>query len=199
MAKRCRGGSLAPGPGQSWEIPTLPNHEGERQCTESGGTIEEDETTTCGATTSTQGHMVGSTSSSLMLSYAVLEPVRKLRERFAETDLVRNLDLVNGSPELVKVILSNPSIAEHLAQGVGFLSDLATSVLSGSEDAPLLQMQYSPEFHGWIAEVAQEVRLELADRRLHEALDYAVGALEAQVGRSFADIIAGMQKESTSL
>jgi hypothetical protein len=197
MARVCRGGTLAPGPGQTWTIPALPGDEGGAQCTESGGVIE-DSSSSCGSSTSSTHNQIGSTSSALILSTAVLEPVRRMRTMFAQTDLVTNLSVVNDSPELIKVILSQPAIAQRMAELVGFVSQLATPVLSRAEKDPILKLQYRAEFHEWVTKLAGDIKSQLQDYRLHEALDHAVGTLEAQVGRTYGDIVSHLRPGTTA-
>ncbi|MBZ9919725.1 MULTISPECIES: hypothetical protein [unclassified Mesorhizobium] len=194
MARKCVGGSLVP-PGQtSWNIPALPNDEGGRQCTESGGNIVPDETTSCGASTSSVGQMTGSTSSAMSLTTAVLDPVRRVRDAFFDTHLVRSLALINDSDELIKIAMSDRSIAGRIAEGVGFLSSVSTAVLAENDKDPMLRLQYQPDLHEWVVALAKDVQKRLSSKDLHEAMEQAIGILDTYVGRTFGDVAADLKK-----
>lgn len=195
MVRKCVGGHLVAEGQTSWNIPTLPNDRGAAECRRSGGEVVEDDTSSCGASTSSVGQMTGSSSSALSLTSAVLDPVRRTRDAFSGSHLVRSLALVNDSGELIKVVLSNPPIASRIAEGVGFLSTICTAVLAGKSGEPPLTLKYDQELHEWVAGLAKDVQSHLSSQELREALDQAVGVLDTYVGRTFGDVAGDLAKD----
>jgi hypothetical protein len=198
MVRKCvYSGVLEPGTSErpSWVIPSTPGDAGAQQCIDSGGSIVEVQTTgPCGSSSATTQQMVGTGTSGQALSEAVLDPVRRVRDSLDHTHFVRALAQVNYSDRLVEIIRSDPQFAARLAEGVGFLSTVCTAVLARRDDDPILNLTYDERLHGWVLEMAEQVRARMTDGELVAALDQAVGQLEAYVGRSFGDVAADLHR-----
>jgi hypothetical protein len=193
VAKICRGGNLAP-QGGTWVIPALPNHEGETQCTESGGVVEESNGRVCGTEQNAHPRAPGTSSSSQALTAAVVAPLRRLRSDLAETDIVRELSVVNYSPAVHRLVENDPRIRRRLTEAIGVASSYAVAVLLPSDDQTSLELVYNDRLHEWFVRLARDIQRGADDDEVRSAIDRVVSRMEGFVGRSIGDVYRSVRE-----
>lgn len=185
MAKYC----LYPGPhGEAEEFPLGDYPGAEEDCRRTGGEVVDREGI-CVATASTDTMNSGSPGSS-SISAAALRPIEMLRKEIPESDLLRDLETVNYSPALRRIIDENASVRSRINELVGIVSQFAVVVLVDPHAETLERSHYTEELHSWLLELADTVRELTDDEQLREALGRLVSAFDQWVGESISAMVA---------
>ena len=198
MVKVCKGGSLVPEGATSWVIPYTLHGEGETQCVQSGGVVVEEGGG--GGCTSAQAAQTRVGPGNLGLEGMVngaFAPALRLRESVASSDMVRDLDLVNASPEVAAAIEQDSGISERLGQAVGMASGFALDLLLGATDRSS-GVPYSAELHEWLTAVAYDIRDKVESTEVREALDRVVNRMSEHVGAPVGEVYRTLLEQSRS-
>jgi hypothetical protein len=188
MAKVCKGGFHAPD--GEWQIPYSPYGEGEKACVDSGGTVVE-QGGGCGSTSAMQrvappGAQTGDDG----LVNGAFAPALKLRDSLVGTDLVRDLDLINDSPEVPEIITANPAIAQRLGAIVSIASGVSVDLLLGDDP---IGLTYSEDLHKLLTDVATDVRAEVTDEQVATAIDNVLARMEGYLGAPVGDVYRSLR------
>ena len=199
MAKVCRGGALVPEGQDHWVIPALPGGEGEQQCVNSGGTIEESSTGgPCGteSTAQSRGALGGRGSGALAL--AAVAPVRRLRDSLAHTELVQDLERLNRSEQVHALLEEDPELADRFAEIVAATSEAASGFLTWPGGAQPPGLVYSEQLHATLQAFADDLAGRLGDDELRSALERVTARAAELVGVPLLEIVARMGRDQAS-
>lgn len=195
MTRICRGGTLTPQGQDSWVIPALPNDEGGRQCTESGGVIEESGPTGCGTESNAQSNGARGGQAAQALATASIAPVRRLRDAMAHTALVTNLELLNRSEEVQAILTDDAELSDRFADLIAQTSEAAASLLTWPGGPEPARLTYSAELHASVCEFADDLAGRMSDNELRQTLERSVAEAEGLVGTPLVEILARYGRE----
>jgi hypothetical protein len=190
--KWCVVPSLSGGPDQEYILGTYPGAEAE--CVNNGGHVVEHNGDGCGTTTSAAAGTTPEAPSASPLAAAVVAPIRTLRAQLPESEVLRDLEAVNYSPDLLRILESDEAVRERLRDAVGMVSQLALLTLVDPEAETLRQSHYTEDLHGWLVELADMVRERTEDDELRSAIDRLVDAFEQRVGEPIGVMAQAMRR-----
>jgi hypothetical protein len=174
------------GPDLEYILGTYPN--AERECMNAGGrVVERDDSDACGSTKSIQPRDVGLRLSAA--TAAVVAPIQHLRERLPDSRLLRDLALVNYSPDLLRAVDDDPRIREGVREAVGAVSQFALLALIDPHSPTLAHARYTEELHAWFSELGELIQKQAKDEAVREAIDRIRETLEPQVGNPIGALV----------
>lgn len=195
MAKYCVIPGIGGASDSEYIMGTYPGAEAE--CLNSGGhVVEHNGGGGCGTTTSAASGPEASASSPL--AAAVVGPIRTLRGQLPDSDVLRDLELVNYSPELLRLLEEDHAVRARLQDAVGMVSQFALLALVDPQAETLKQSHYTEELHGWLVELADMVRERTVDEELRGAVARLVAAFEGRVGQPIGAMAEGLRGGASS-
>lgn len=189
--KWCVVPSLSGGPDQEYILGTYPGAEAE--CINSGGHVVE-HNGGCGTTTSAAAGTTPEEPGASPLAAAVVAPIRTLRAQLPESEVLRDLETVNYSPDLLRILEADEAVRDRLRDAVGMVSQLALMTLVEPEAETLKRSHYTEDLHGWLVELADMVRERAEDEELRSAIDRLVDAFGQRVGEPIGVMAQTMRR-----
>ncbi|MEU5566873.1 hypothetical protein [Micromonospora musae] len=182
MAKYCVLPGIDGAPDSEYPMGTYPNAEVE--CMNSGGrVVERDEG--CGTTTAAEG----ASSVSSPMSAAVVGPIRMLRDRLPESDVLHDLEIVNYAPDMLRMLNDDAAVGDRARDTVGMVSQFALLALVDPRAETLQRSHYTEELHRWLVEFADMVLQRTEDEELRGAVYRLVRAFEERVGEPIGALV----------
>ncbi|TYB96888.1 hypothetical protein FXF53_21000 [Micromonospora sp. WP24] len=179
MAKYCVIPGINGSPDSEYIMGTYPNAEAE--CMNSGGrVVERDEG--CGTTTAAGLPTEGGSSVSSPMSAAIVGPIRMLRDRLPESDVLHDLEIVNYAPDMLRMLNDDAAVGGRARDTVGMVSQFALLALVDPRAETLQRSHYTEELHRWLVEFADMVLERTEDEELRDAVYRLVRAFEERVG-----------------
>lgn len=193
MAKYCVVPDPSGGPDSEFIMGTYPGAEAE--CEKNGGHVET-RGDGCGSSTSASAGPGASTSQPL--AAAVVGPIRTLRSQLPESDVMRDLEFINYSPELLRMLEEDEAVQIRIRDAVGMVSQFAFLTLVDPQAETLHRSHYTEDLHRWLAEAAEMVRERTDDQEFHGAVERLVRSFEQRIGQSIGEIAAEMRGDNVS-
>ncbi|MFI7043746.1 hypothetical protein [Streptosporangium sandarakinum] len=197
MVKYCVIPGIDGKPDSEYIMGTYPNADAE--CRSSGGRVVDRSEGGCGATAAAgpPGADSGASASS-PLTAAVVGPIQKLRDQLPESDVLRDLEIVNYSPDLLRMLEEDEAVRDRARDVVGMASQFAFLALADPRAETLERSHYTEELHRWMVELADMVRERTDDEELRGAVDRLVRAFEQRVGEPIGALIERMHGGGSS-
>ena len=191
MTKYC----VIPGFGE-YIMGTYPN--ADRECISSGGHVEDRGGGGCGSTQAVQPGSDSSGRDGSALGEAAIAPIRALRERLPESDVMRDLATVNFSPAVLRLLEEDPEIRSRVGDVVGMVSQFAFLALVDPGSSTLGGSTYGEDLHRWLVDLADQVKERSEDDDVRAAVDRLVGFLEQRVGQPVGALVDTLRGDIAS-
>lgn len=186
MVKYCRIPGFDGAPPSEYAMGTYPN--AEQECMNSGGTVV-DRGNGCGSTTAAASHSDVDGSASASLAAAVVGPIRSLRDRLPASDLLRDFEIVNYAPDLIRMVREDALVRDRVRDAASMVSQFAFLALVEPQSETLQRSHYTEELHSWMVELADMLRARTDDPELRGAIDRLISSFEQRIGEPFGVLI----------
>lgn len=198
MAKYCVIPGIGGSPDTEFIMGTYAGAEAE--CISGGGHVVEHSTGSggCGTTTAVSSGGGGGAAKSESLAQAVVMPIRSLRDQLPDSALLRDLELVNYSPDLLRALDEDEALAAYLRDAVGVVSQFAVLALVDPQGDTMTRSTYNQELHDWLVGLAEMVRGRTDDEELGDAVNRLVGYFEQRIGQPISEMADGVRGDGSS-
>ncbi|MEV6368114.1 hypothetical protein AB0L86_14600 [Micromonospora musae] len=158
--------------------------------------VERDEG--CGTTTAAGLPTEGGSSVSSPMSAAIVGPIRMLRDRLPESDVLHDLEIVNYAPDMLRMLNDDAAVGGRARDTVGMVSQFALLALVDPRAETLQRSHYTEELHRWLVEFADMVLERTEDEELRGAVHRLVRSFEQRIGEPIGAVIRKMSDGKSS-